>query len=340
MRLALLVVLACLSFFTYAAPKPIITPTPIIVDTDMGFDDWMALSYLLNDPNVAIKAITVVGTGETHCKPGLQNLANILSFVGKPNIPFSCGPTHPLAFNNQFPILFRTTSDAFNNIKMPHSRLKPSRLTAPQLIEKTLLQSPHKMSIITIGPLTNIALALNHDPLIIKHIKMIYIGGGAVNHSGDLNIPGINVSKNTRAEFNIYADPLAASEVLKSDSPITMIPLNASDMTPITLKSYHFIMHHQGTANAHLVARILTRQLQIQKSFFHLDYWDPTTVVTSMNPGVIKKIKSLKLIVNTQPGHLLGATLESPKGNPVNVVLQIYPQKFYDAFLNSVTQKG
>src|SRR6185369_8316788 len=89
----LLVVAACAA---PATPHPIATPftgtrRAVIIDTDMAPDDWRAILYLLRRQDVAVRAITVVGTGEAHCGPGMRNALGLAALAGQPNIPVTCG---------------------------------------------------------------------------------------------------------------------------------------------------------------------------------------------------------------------------------------------------------
>ena len=73
-----------------------LTPRPVIIDTDMAGDDWLAILYLLNRPDVSVQAITVTGTGEAHCGPGIKHALSLTALAGQPDIPVSCGRETPL----------------------------------------------------------------------------------------------------------------------------------------------------------------------------------------------------------------------------------------------------
>lgn len=77
--------------------------TPILVDTDMSQDDWMAILYLVQHPAFEVRAITVTGNGIAHCDPGVQNAMNLLALAGNPDIPVVCGRETPLQGDHAFP---------------------------------------------------------------------------------------------------------------------------------------------------------------------------------------------------------------------------------------------
>src|SRR5678815_3660267 len=76
---------------------------PFVIDTDMAADDWMAIMYLLSRTDVEVKAITVTGTGEAHCNPGVQNAMNLVALAGSPEVPVACGRETPLQGDHTFP---------------------------------------------------------------------------------------------------------------------------------------------------------------------------------------------------------------------------------------------
>ncbi len=86
------------------AEAPVAGPIPVIIDTDMGADDIMAILYLLQRPDARVQAITVSGTGLTHCTPGTRNALALLARVGAHDIPVACGRERPLQGNAQFPV--------------------------------------------------------------------------------------------------------------------------------------------------------------------------------------------------------------------------------------------
>src|SRR5512144_2201583 len=110
-------VLALAACSTPAAPRPTATPfsgtpRPVIVDTDMAPDDWMAILYLLQRQDISVQAITVAGTGEAHCGPGVRNALGLAALAGQPNIPVACGRETPLQGSHAFPDDWRAGADA------------------------------------------------------------------------------------------------------------------------------------------------------------------------------------------------------------------------------------
>lgn len=94
-------------------------PRPVIIDTDMAPDDWIAILYLLQRPDIEVKAITVAGTGEAHCHPGVQNALGLAAVAGKTGIPVACGRETPLQGQNVFPTEWRETADNMAGLSLP-----------------------------------------------------------------------------------------------------------------------------------------------------------------------------------------------------------------------------
>lgn len=97
------------------APDPsliqIQTPKSVIYDTDMAHEDVFSALFLLSHPNVDVRAITVTGTGEVHCEPGVEHALGLVALSGNEEIPVACGRETPLAGNHVFPAEWRKDAD-------------------------------------------------------------------------------------------------------------------------------------------------------------------------------------------------------------------------------------
>jgi len=199
-RLALLVVV-CL---TASAQAKI----PIILDTDLGdsIDDAMALAFALRSPELDVRAVTTV-IDDVESKTRLAS--KMLGIFNRGDIALAMGATEPLLdpvmapSSKEFEVLTR-------NDTIPDS----ARRRAVDLIVDTLLQSRQKITVVAIGPLTNIALALKADPRIKNNIERIVIMGGAYFTN--------------QAEYNFKRDRTAAEIVFQSGVPITAVGLDVT----------------------------------------------------------------------------------------------------------------
>src|SRR5262249_11407025 len=148
----------------------------------------MALLYLLRRPDVTVKAITVTGVGEAHCEPGARHARSLVALANRGNIPVACGRTTPLQGNHVFPTQWRADVDSLLGLTLPNPTTTLVQQTAVDLLTSTIQASPEKIVLLTLGPLTNIAEALQRTPSLVKKLAMIYIMGGAVEVPGNIAV--------------------------------------------------------------------------------------------------------------------------------------------------------
>src|ERR1700733_15258925 len=187
------------------------TPQRVIIDTDPGTDDAMAIILALNSPELKVEALTVV-PGNVEAWQGLENALKIVSLAGRCDVTVAGGAQHPL---NQKLITaqFWHGKNGLANVELPPSQCKADPRFGPDLIIETVHKSPHEITLIPVGPLTNIALAVSKDPSIAGLIKDIVIMGGSITGG---NVDGA-------AEANIYNDPEAAQIVFNAGWTVTMV---------------------------------------------------------------------------------------------------------------------
>jgi inosine-uridine nucleoside N-ribohydrolase len=320
--LASLFLVGCNSARHYEPPMP---PTleagamPMIVDTDMSVDDWIAIAYLLQRSDVSLMGITVVGTGIAHCEAGVENAQGILALGGRPEIPVSCGRETPLEGDRVFPKDWRSDADKVMGVYLPENPNPPFAGSAVELITQTISEADDKVVIVTMGPLTNIAEVLEENPALGEQIERIVIDGGAVEAPG--NVEGQDID----TEWNFYIDPVAASIVLDSGVPVTLVPLDAAYYVPVTPAFYKRLEEDRVTPNAEFVYRALGQYQSFIASgtFF---FWDPLTAVIATGDDVGQSIESRQILVDQSSGQ----TIESADGSTVDIVTEVDPVRFED----------
>jgi len=192
----------------------------IILDCDPGHDDAVAIMLAAANDNIEILGITCVG-GNTTLENAKNNALKICTLIGKTNIPIYAGSDKPIKFDLVTAAHVHGKSGL--DIDGPPIKIKNDYkikdLHAVDFIIKTCLEQPEAIYICPTGPLTNIALALQKEPLIKKNIKKIIFMGGVGMSLGNIT---------PSAEFNIYVDPHAANIVLKSGIPLIMMGLDVT----------------------------------------------------------------------------------------------------------------
>jgi inosine-uridine nucleoside N-ribohydrolase len=191
----------------------------VIIDTDPGTDDAMAILLALNSPELDVQAFTVV-PGNVTAKQGLDNALKLVSLAGRCDIPVAGGAQHPL-FQKLITAEFWHGQNGLANIELPPSKCKADPRFAPDLIIELVHKYPHEITLVPVGPETNIALAVEKDPSIVPLVKEVVIMGGSIS--------GGNV--NAAAEANIYGDSEAAQIVFQAGWPLTMVGLDVGDKT-------------------------------------------------------------------------------------------------------------
>lgn len=304
------------------------TSKAVIIDTDMAVDDWLAILYLLKHPDVDVLAITVSGTGEAHCNPGVQNTMNLVALAGKPNIPVACGRETPLLGSNAFPKEWRDRVDSMAGIIIEANPNPPLEQNAVDLLLETITGADQPITLVTLGPLTNIAEVIQADHTIVERLVMIYVMGGAISVPGNV-APFFN---NPYTEWNIFADPLAAAQVVESGVPMTFIPLDASNHVPVTMPFYRYLEDDKTTPEAEFVYQALSAQRSFIQSGFYF-FWDPLTAVVATDESLVN-IQGRPVSVIIEEGVEFGRISTAGSGQRVRIAVSANSRQFEQIFLN------
>jgi pyrimidine-specific ribonucleoside hydrolase len=275
-----LVLLSMLGISSGPAPASAKDPIPVVIDSDMTTADWMATLFLLNDPDYEVKAITVAGTGFAYCDAGVQSALGVLALADYGDVPVSCGSESPLLGDNAPPAEWRTTSEMVSELGLPEGGT-PAGQDAVALFTSVIQDSPVPVTVLALGPLTNVAAAFEASPTLVKKVEMIYVMGGAID------VEGSHVSDaNTAAEWNIYCDPYAARLVFESGAPITLIPLDATNDVPVTQEFVAQLETQKATPEAEFVATLLANNAESIASGSYY-FWDPLAAVVMSDPSMV-----------------------------------------------------
>ena len=299
-------------------------PKPMILDVDMAHEDMFSALFLLSHPNVDLRALTVTGTGEAHCEPGVRNALGLMAVSGHEDIPVACGRETPLAGDHVFPAEWRRAADEAYGVTVPHGGVA-SNLSAADLIVDVLQKAHEPITIVAVGPLTNIAEALQKDAEVTASIKEIYIMGGAVNVEGNVGNSGVGI-QNEHAEWNIYIDPVAANIVFNSGIPIILVPLDATDDVPVTRDFYGVLEKNQETSSANLVYEMLTANLDFVDSR-GFQFWDSLTAAIFTDPS-IAEYEEMQLTVVEEEGPESGLIKPASNGSKIRVAVSADRERF------------
>jgi inosine-uridine nucleoside N-ribohydrolase len=191
-------------------------PQRILIDTDPGVDDALAIFLATRSPELQIEGITAV-SGNVPLAFTLPNALRLVEIAGRPDIPVAGGAAVPL-LRRLVTAAYVHGNNGLGGVEFPEARIKPVAENATDLIRRVVRANPGEITIVAVGPLTNIATVLKVDPAIAPMIKSFALMGGSLS--------GGNITP--AAEFNFYVDPEAARIVFDSGVPITMVGLDVT----------------------------------------------------------------------------------------------------------------
>jgi purine nucleosidase len=301
----------------------------ILLDTDPGIDDCLAIMLALNSKELDIVGITTV-SGNVDSRQGAMNAARILEFYDRTDIPIFIGESKPLVIDL---VTAQDThgEDGMGEVFLPEPRIQCLDNGVDFILE-SLYKYPGELTIVAIGPLTNIAVALQRDrPAFDNLSELIVMGGSAKSHGNCSPV----------AEFNFWADPHGADYVFKCLNNITMVGLDVTREIVLT-PNHRELLRQFATPAAQLVNR-MTR--------FYVDFhWkqektlgcvinDPLAVAISFLPELVTT-RAYYVQVETE-GRSIGqslvdfASFHRRKPN-TNVCLAVDSERFMKLFLRRI----
>ncbi|NWF64157.1 MAG: nucleoside hydrolase [Chloroflexi bacterium] len=308
--------------------------TRIILDTDPGADDALAILLMLASPEIQLEAITTVHGNVTIDKTTRNALA-LLEFLDAKNIPAAQGCSLPLVKPPHQPKGEMVHgSSGMGRANLPEPTLKPIETHAVDHLIERFLAEPKELTLFAIGPLTNVALAIRKEPKFAQAVKELVIMGGAIRSGGNVT---------PLAEFNISEDPHAAHIVFNSGIPITLIPLDATYKCLLTSADIERLNKIDSP-----IARFV-RDVTADYMAFYLKYegfagcalHDPLTAATVIAPELLS-IEQHYVNVDISGGVSTGKTYAdfmkaAKKPANMKVALDVKGREFVDMFLRRVT---
>ena len=189
----------------------------VLIDTDPGIDDAIAILLALASPELDVAGITVVH-GNVPVEACTLNALKVLDLAGRRDVPVVTGAAAPLVRQARHAEAVHGP-DGLGGLFPPPDDAHPFAADAAAFIARSLDEGEEPTTLIALGPLTNVATAILATPGLTERLGRIVAMGGAIRREGNVT---------PAAEFNIYADPEAAAIVLRSGVPVTLVPLDAT----------------------------------------------------------------------------------------------------------------
>jgi purine nucleosidase len=300
------------------------TPRPIYFDCDTGIDDALALAYLLASPEVELVGIGSV-SGNIDAARGAVNTLDLLALAGHPSVPVAVGAHDPLVGEYQGGVPHIHGRNGVGNVELPASGLVPVEETAAEMLVRLSTEYAGELEVITIGPLTNIAIALALDPSIAGRVKSVTIMGGAAMVPGNITPLG---------EANIANDADAAAVVMRAAWPIVLVPLD------ITLEHTLEEEHRQAMLDSGKPVAIALGQILDLYFEFYVELYgrrscalhDPLAAAIAVGGVIATVAPAVDVVVDDTDGPGRGQTIcdlrgqrQGPRDQPgahVRVVLE------------------
>ncbi len=301
------------------------SPMPLILDVDTGTDDALALAYAHANPNIELVAATTVA-GNIGVDLATANTLAVLDYVGANDVPVYRGASHPLVRPHRDAIYFHH-ENGMGGAQIPASSREVGEYKGPAVMIRLAKQRPGEITLVCLGPLTNLAIALNVEPAMTELLAGVVLMGGAYN------VPG---NTTPAAEFNILVDPEAAEQVFAAPfRRVTAVGLDVTEQVRLTTTDWKHALEnaaalHPTAALLGEVGRFAYGELGRDSFALH----DPLAVAAALDPDLISR-EEAAIAVDTTNGDSLGQTRIVGPGR-VNVAIAVDVERALRDFRETV----
>lgn len=279
-------------------------PIPVVIDTDCGVDDAVAIWFALTDPRLEVLALTTV-FGNGTATGAAENVHRILHAAGRDDLPIALGAEAPIdvAPDLRHPDFIHGTDGVGDTHRPMPPGFRPVETPAVALLAELVAARPGEISVITLGPLTNLAAAIREHPGLPAQVADLVVMGGSIREGGNA-LP--------LAEANFAHDPTAAAEVVAApwSTPPLLVGLDVTHDATLGQDEFDLLAEHRTDA-----ATYLDEPLRFYRRFgstFTLPdcpCHDLTATIAAVDPELIHDAPVLPLAVQTNPGPAWGASV-------------------------------
>ena len=291
-----------------------IHPVRLLIDTDPGVDDAVAILMALASPDVAVAGLTTVG-GNVPLARSTRNALALLQAAGRGDVPVAKGAARPLRGRYTYSPQFHGPGGLSR--RLPSPTAGPVAEGAVQFLHDELTRKPGEAILVALGPLTNLAHLLWERPIALKQARNIVVMGGAVNTPGNVT---------PRAEFNFHSDPVAAGIVLSSGLPVTLVDLAACRQVSISREQA------LNLRSAHPLGRLALDLLQgwfrRESGRQRFEFYDPVALAMALEPAIATVVK-VDLDVGLEENESWGETVETGGPGEIALVQQVDSARFF-----------
>ncbi len=313
------------------ADRAYASPVSVILDTDPGIDDALAILLGIASPEIKIEGLTIV-YGNCALDQAADNALAVLNLANRADIPVYTGCGQPLIQP------LRLAADTHGSSGLGYAKLNPPEVRkhsqhAVNFLIERVLSNPGKITLVALGPLTNLALAIRLEPRIIPAFREVIIMGGAINHPGN---------QTPQAEFNIASDPHAAHIVFHSGAPLTLVPLDVTYQTILAKADVDGLLKFDSPVSRFIddATRFYINYHSEHQAIDGCAINDPLALALTFMPELVK-VQPLYVDVDLSGGVSMGKTyadfyrmLDKPPN--MQVAMEVRARDFIELFLERI----
>ena len=313
----------------------------VIIDSDPGIDDALALILALQSSRLQIEGITLVAGNVAldHCATNIFQILKSVHLEAPPPVARGCSKplrralttaSHVHGTDGLGDISSIKESDGTYRYPLPQEKAIESH--ASDFIANLLRKNPNEITIVALGPLTNIATAIQQDPEAMRQVHEIIVMGGSLNGKG--NVTAV-------AEFNFFVDPDAAQVVISSGLPVTLVSLDVTHKTKIRREQFMAYANRSRLPTATFIIDVSKQYFDFaescgeQECFLH----DPLAIGVAIDRTIVRTEKISAHIEREDPvtsGMLITDRRNNDKGQNVSCATEVDADRFVTSFLNGL----
>jgi purine nucleosidase len=303
-------------------------PKHIIIDTDPGIDDSLALLLAAASPEIVLDGVTAIH-GNASTNQTTRNALAILELAKASHVPVFKGCDVPLVKES---LLSPEThgNSGLGYAELPEPATQPKAQHGSDYLIEQIMSRPGEVTLVAIGPLTNVAMAIRKEPRIVQNVKEVFIMGGAIQHPGNTT---------AQAEYNTFVDPHSAYIVFHSGMPMILTPLDVTYQCIFTQADLNRLLKINSPITK-FIADATRFYMEFHDEYQSIDGCvinDPMTLALTFMPEICD-YQDLVVDVDVSTGVGLGNTFADfynyEKKTPnMKVAMGVRPRMFMELFL-------
>lgn len=313
----------------------------LLLDVDTGIDDALAILYALLSPHIKVEGITT-GFGNIDVVQATENTLRVIQLADCAyQVPVASGAAGPLerVFHGAVPHIHG--HNGIGDAVLPEAEQKPVSECAADFIIRKVEESPGELTLVTVGRLTNLALALQKEPSIASKFKQVVIMGGTVFAPG--NVTPVS-------EANLHGDPEAAAIVFESVLPITVVGLDVTQKTRLTRKHLE-VLSREVPAHKEKIVAFMKESLERYFAFYEFSnhfigecpMHDPLAVLVAVHPSLVQ-METMNAVIDCGSGLTAGMIITDRRvrsivGRPVDFCLEVDVEQAIAELLSVFTRE-